>query len=299
MSPSIVQLERFVRSARSGTYSAAADELYVSPQAVSKSVHDMEDKLHLQLFECEGKRLRPTPIGGAVLRYASEALDSIEQIRLISGEGDLPKPVSRGRIDVAVACSPLRGSTYGERDFERFRHMYPQVELNLSFCAGSTCLAALGSGGVDAAIVIGPVDDERFDSARVRVWWLSLLVSRKSSVAARGFATLADLGGFRLAAPYDFRCCKEVVSARLAERGIEPRFTSLEMRVDRHLGFLRDEGGAMLVVADERLGELFPGCVAVPFAACDRIALPAHFAWRKDAQGPWPKLLANYLRVCG
>ena len=48
MSPSIEQLDRFVRSARAGSYSAAAQELYVTPQTVSKSVHDMEHKLNDQ-----------------------------------------------------------------------------------------------------------------------------------------------------------------------------------------------------------------------------------------------------------
>ena len=48
MSPSIEQLDRFVRSARAGSYSAAAQELYVSPQTVSKSVHDMEHKLNTE-----------------------------------------------------------------------------------------------------------------------------------------------------------------------------------------------------------------------------------------------------------
>ena len=61
MSPSIEQLDRFVRSARAGSYSAAAQELYVSPQTVSKSVHDMEHKLNIVLFEPTGRRLRPTP----------------------------------------------------------------------------------------------------------------------------------------------------------------------------------------------------------------------------------------------
>lgn len=87
MSPSIEQLDRFVRSARAGSYSAAAQELYVSPQTVSKSVHDMEHKLNIVLFEPTGRRLRPTARGAQVLHRASEVLEGVDDIRRICGDG--------------------------------------------------------------------------------------------------------------------------------------------------------------------------------------------------------------------
>ena len=91
MSPSIEQLDRFVRSARAGSYSAAAQELYVSPQTVSKSVHDMEHKLNIVLFEPTGRRLRPTARGAQVLHRASEVLEGVDDIRRICGDGDAEK----------------------------------------------------------------------------------------------------------------------------------------------------------------------------------------------------------------
>ena len=110
MSPSIEQLDRFVRSARAGSYSAAAQELYVSPQTVSKSVHDMEHKLNIVLFEPTGRRLRPTARGAQVLHRASEVLEGVDDIRRICGDGGLSSAAGASRLRVAVASSPLRGS---------------------------------------------------------------------------------------------------------------------------------------------------------------------------------------------
>ena len=81
MSPSFSQLERFVATARKGSYSAAAEDLFVTPQAVSKSIHDLESKLHVQLLEARGKQLKPTDAGGRVYRYAVDALDARGGIR--------------------------------------------------------------------------------------------------------------------------------------------------------------------------------------------------------------------------
>ncbi len=118
MSPSIEQLDRFVRSARAGSYSAAAQELYVTPQTVSKSVHDMEHKLNIVLFEPTGRRLRPTARGAQVLHRASEVLEGWT----ISGESaatmlylarrGLPDCASRwpARLCAAACCS---SATFG------------------------------------------------------------------------------------------------------------------------------------------------------------------------------------------
>ena len=153
MSPSIEQLDRFVRSARAGSYSAAAQELYVSPQTVSKSVHDMEHKLNIVLFEPTGRRLRPTARGAQVLHRASEVLEGVDDIRRICGDGGLSSASGASRLRVAVASSPLRGSVMLERDFCDFRRRCPRVALDVSFLSSGSCLSELRSGAVDAAVV--------------------------------------------------------------------------------------------------------------------------------------------------
>ena len=155
MSPSIEQLDRFVRSARAGSYSAAAQELYVSPQTVSKSVHDMEHKLNIVLFEPTGRRLRPTARGAQVLHRASEVLEGVDDIRRICGDGGLSGAAGTSRLRVAVASSPLRGSVMVERDFRGFRRRCPHIALDVSFLSSGSCLSELESGAVDAAVVPG------------------------------------------------------------------------------------------------------------------------------------------------
>ena len=152
MSPSIEQLDRFVRSARAGSYSAAAQELYVSPQTVSKSVHDMEHKLNIVLFEPTGRRLRPTARGAQVLHRASKVLEGVDDIRRICGDGGLSGAAGASRLRVAVASSPLRGSVMLERDFRGFRRRCPHIALDVSFLSSGSCLSEPESGAVDAAV---------------------------------------------------------------------------------------------------------------------------------------------------
>lgn len=296
MSPSIEQLDRFVRSARAGSYSAAAQELYVSPQTVSKSVHDMEHKLNIVLFEPTGRRLRPTARGAQVLHRASEVLEGVDDIRRICGDGGLSGAAGTSRLRVAVASSPLRGSVMAERDFRGFRRRCPHIALDVSFLSSGSCLSELESGAVDAAVVAGRPGAEGLVSERVGAVELRLLVSRGHALASRKSLALADLEGALLAEPYDSRWLKATALELLSRHGVRPRMASLEMLAARHHGFLHEDGGAVLVVSDARHPEQFPDVEAVPFAEGEGMELPTYLAWRREAPAARMAALAECLR---
>lgn len=296
MSPSIEQLDRFVRSARAGSYSAAAQELYVSPQTVSKSVHDMEHKLNILLFEPTGRRLRPTARGAQVLHRASKVLEGVDDIRRICGDDGLSGAAGASRLRVAVASSPLRGSVMAERDFLGFRRRCPHIALDVSFLSSGSCLSELESGAVDAAVVAGRPGAEGLVSERVGTVELRLLMSRGHAFASRKLLALADLEGVLLAEPYDSSFLKATVLELLSRHGVRPRMESLEMSAARHHGFLHEDGGAVLVVCDGRYPEQFPDVEAVPFAEGEGMELPAHLAWRQEAGAARMAALAECLR---
>lgn len=69
-------LEMFVKVAQRGSYRAAAADLGVSPQAVSKGVDALERELKLWLFRRNTRRLALTEDGERLLPLAHQALDA-------------------------------------------------------------------------------------------------------------------------------------------------------------------------------------------------------------------------------
>ena len=57
------QVDCFLCAAKYSSFSAAAAELYLTPQAVSKQVISLEKELDTRLFDRNGPRLRLTEIG--------------------------------------------------------------------------------------------------------------------------------------------------------------------------------------------------------------------------------------------
>ena len=78
--PPLNALRAFEAAARTGSYVAAAEELGVSPAAVSQQVRNLEDFLGKQLFTRFNNRVSLTDAGQAIFVGASDALQSISAL---------------------------------------------------------------------------------------------------------------------------------------------------------------------------------------------------------------------------
>jgi len=59
-------IKAFEAAARSGSFAAAGGELNVSPAAISRMVHLLEERLGVALFERKANRLALTPAGAPI-----------------------------------------------------------------------------------------------------------------------------------------------------------------------------------------------------------------------------------------
>ena len=98
--PPLNALRAFEAAARTGGYVAAAEELGVSPAAVSQQVRNLEDFLGKQLFRRFNNRVLLTDAGQVVFAGASDALQSISALteQVMSGS-------TRSRLVISVITS--------------------------------------------------------------------------------------------------------------------------------------------------------------------------------------------------
>lgn len=121
--PPLNALRAFEAAARLGRMSAAADELAVTPGAISRQVRQLEDSLDLQLFEGSKNKPSLTRAGQALLPTLSAALDSIEAAVLALRAGD------SGILDVAC-FSTFTAKWLIPRLFD-FNARHPGIEIRL------------------------------------------------------------------------------------------------------------------------------------------------------------------------
>src|SRR4029450_6321828 len=92
------RLEVFVKVAELGSFSRAAEALFLTQPTVSEHVRGLEEDLGIQLLDRLGRGAVPTPAGEVLLTYARRVLVLMREARQAIGpfQGRLGGGVVRG-----------------------------------------------------------------------------------------------------------------------------------------------------------------------------------------------------------
>ncbi|MDN3557426.1 LysR substrate-binding domain-containing protein [Halomonas maura] len=144
----LATLHAFEAAARRGSFSAAADELHVTPAAVSHRIKALEEALGLRLFE---RKVRGVALTDAGARYRERIAEAFVLIERATRE--LRQPSLDGPLRVSAPQALLQ-QTLLPRVGELL-HRHPGLALTL---VGDNRLADLRDGEVDLAIRFGTGD---------------------------------------------------------------------------------------------------------------------------------------------
>jgi DNA-binding transcriptional LysR family regulator len=137
-------LESFVRSAESASFSAAARRLALTPAAVSRNVAQLERNLGVRLFQRSTRGLTLTEAGERFLRSVGAGLDSIQgAIAEVTAKAGEPAGVLK------ISVAPRFGRKFVLPLMPEFMARYPALALDVNVENRRVDLVA---GGFDAAI---------------------------------------------------------------------------------------------------------------------------------------------------
>ncbi len=143
----LATIESFVQSARTGSFSAAARQLGVTPAAVSKNVAKLESGLRVRLFQRTTRRLTLTESGELFLREAEAGLRALETaIEHVTGARE---PAGTLR----VSLSPSFGQEYVLSMLGGFLDRYPALRVDWDFDNRQVDLVGEGFDAAIGAIV--------------------------------------------------------------------------------------------------------------------------------------------------
>lgn len=122
--PPLNAIRAFEAAARHGGYVAAADELGVSPAAVSQQVRNLEDFLGKQLFRRYNNRIALTDAGQTIYSGAAAALQSISAMteQVVSG---------RARSRLVISCVPSMAERWLAPRLAAWRRRVPNFRFEL------------------------------------------------------------------------------------------------------------------------------------------------------------------------
>jgi LysR family glycine cleavage system transcriptional activator len=143
--PPLNALRAFVAAARHLSFSRAAEELFVTPAAVSQQVKLLEDQLGRVLFRRTNRSLLLTDEGQALLPGLGEAFALMHQAL-----ASLETLDDTGILTVSMA--PSFAAKWLVPRLERFQALHPDIDVRVT---ASMNLVAFADDGVDCAIRYG------------------------------------------------------------------------------------------------------------------------------------------------
>ena len=189
------QLAYFVAAVEHGSFSAAADALYIAQPSLSEQIRRLENELGVALFVRTNRRLILTeaaqlllPQAQRTLAAAREATDSVRGVRTLTGG-----TVAFGTFSSAhhLLLTELIAS---------FRARHPHVRVRMIGLNSSEVADAVRDGTLEAGLVALPVDDRGLDVSPV-VWTMEAVYLSTEPSHTSQPVTPADLASSKLILP--------------------------------------------------------------------------------------------------
>jgi LysR family transcriptional regulator, glycine cleavage system transcriptional activator len=266
--PPLTALRAFEAAARHMSFSKAAEELFVTPAALSYQIKQLEEHLGQPLFRRLNRAVELTEAGRALRPGVAEGFDCLRQaVRAVMRLGD-----DQG---LAITAGPAFTAKWLAPRFFRFAEAHPEIELRF---VASLRIMDFDRDGVDAAIRFGTGSDDGFYSEVLTDDWATPVCTPKLAARIAETGSLAGLTllhdesiGF-LDRPADWPAWGRV-TGMAGDWTHGARFTNADHAIDVAL----EEGGVALgrITLVERY--LDHGRLVAPFTTALRVGAQYRF----------------------
>ena len=267
--------------ARHGSFSKAADELYLAQSAVSQQVRRFEEELGVEVFRRNSRSVELTAEGEVVLEYAHRVLREVDGLHselgeltgLVRGEVRIGGMYPTGPYDLAEILA-------------EFRARHPGVAINMVEDTQEDVLKRLRTDDLDCAFTAVEPDTLGDEYAATLIWEEEFVVALPDGhpLAAQERITFDQLAGEDLIAYRENSALRRRLERRMAQRGLAPRnaFICTEMAAVRALV---SKGLGVAVIPRSVAEEPGPAIALRPIGPED-FTWPVALIWRAARRQP-------------
>jgi len=214
----IAELQAFTAVADLGSFSGAAERLYVTQPAVSKRIAHLESTMDARLFDRVGRQVLLTEAGRALYPHAVRILAEIEDSRR-----DLRNLSGRIEGPLSLATSHHVGLHRLPPILRLCRSRFPGVRMDLRFMASEAAYRAVAEGEVELAVVT--LSPEPVSGLKAEALWIDRLVpaaAAHGALSGREALQPGDLNAMPAILPGPGTFTRGIVDRALAAVGVTP-----------------------------------------------------------------------------
>ena len=212
------QLRGFLTVARMGSFTKAAEALFLTQPALSLQIKALEKSLGEPLFERRGRRLLLTPAGRILLERAAQIWSLVDQ----TGEEIAAlKGLAGGRLVIGTNDSNCLYVL--PASVRRFRREFPHVELHLTNGHSTQVVAWVVEGQADFGVVTLPIANAHIESRPLFRREDVLVCTPGHPLCAQAAVTLEHLVEYPLLLLDKGSVSRTLLDQMLAKSGLLPK----------------------------------------------------------------------------
>jgi DNA-binding transcriptional LysR family regulator len=213
----LFQLRSFLRVAEAGSFTRAAEELYLTQPAVTQHVRALERELGVPLFDRTGRGAQLTPAGQALSRYARRSLALLDEGRQVIADLE-SGAAGRLLLGAGVTTSIFRLPGW----LRAFGDAYPGVDVVVRTGRSREVAALALEREIDLGLVTSPVNHPDLQVVALFEEEIVLVTPRGHPLAGQAIpaAALAEAPLILFPQATGFR---EYLDRALAEAGVSAR----------------------------------------------------------------------------
>jgi DNA-binding transcriptional LysR family regulator len=182
-------LKSFHRVAVTGSFTRAAQELFLTQPAVSQQIQLLEHRLGIKLFDRMGKIVGLTTEGEILFSYTEHLFQIYDEIEMQFGK---LRDLETGKI--TIGSTAVIGTYFLPRIIGDYNRKYPRIDINIQMGNSYSVLNMLISNQVDMCFAGRLKADNRLKAILVHKEKLLLVSSPKNPLADQPVVNVSELG---------------------------------------------------------------------------------------------------------
>lgn len=153
-------IKTFIVAAKYENLRKTSEELYLTQPAVTKHIQRLEERLQIQLFEREGKKIRLSVAGSKYLPHAKALLTQYE-----NGQAAFESWKHGFEQKLKIAVAPQIASSILPEILSEFMSAFPQIEVHINVINSYEIAKEIGNGNADIGLtrvhsLVGNIESE-------------------------------------------------------------------------------------------------------------------------------------------
>jgi len=246
MALNVNQLRSFYSAAKSESVSKAAEELMVTPAAVTSQVKQLEENLGLRLLFRSGNAMRLTESGATVFEKIRKIFEDLDQLELFIAD------ISKGKSgELRIGCSETAAIYVMPKLITAFQTHYPGIKVIIDRGTTSEMVKSVLDHKNELVVARYRPDDKRLKMRLMGQKEIALVAAYRSTRLPRDRISITELNKVPLIAPIKGSATRDIILEHLRQFKVSPRvvietasiaLTKKLVQQDEGVGFMsRDE----------------------------------------------------------